>query len=66
MTSLLNKTVLQVERGNRKYSLECDSEAPLGEVYDAINELRGYIIDRIQQTKSDFEACSESEEKEVS
>lgn len=44
---LKQKSVLEVKLNERLYSLELDPLSPLGEVYDAINQIRGYVIERI-------------------
>lgn len=44
---LKNKAVLEVKIGERIYSLELSSDSPLGEAYDAITQMRTYVIDRI-------------------
>ena len=44
---LKTKTVLQAQVRDRIYSLELDPESPLGECYDAVNQIRGFIIKMI-------------------
>lgn len=41
------KTVLEVKIGERTYTLHLDSQSPLGEAYDAVTQMRGFIIDKI-------------------
>ncbi len=45
---LKQKSVLEVKIGERKYTLELDPMSPLGEVYDALSQIRGYVIERIK------------------
>jgi hypothetical protein len=47
MTNLLNKTILEIKKDTRTYHLHCDQDSPLGEVYDVVNQLRSYIVDRM-------------------
>lgn len=42
-------SVLKVKIGERLYKLELDPKSPLGEAYDAITQLRSFVIDRINQ-----------------
>jgi len=44
---LKQKTVLEVKIGERTYTLELDPMSPLGEVYDALSQIRGYVVERI-------------------
>ncbi len=44
---LSNKSVLEVKIGERTYALELDPMSPLGEVYDALTQIRGYVIERV-------------------
>lgn len=44
---LKNKAVLEVKIAERTYSLELSNDSPLGEAYDAITQMRSYVINRI-------------------
>lgn len=44
---LNQKSALEVKIGERLYSLQLDSNSPLGEAYDALTQMRAYVIDRI-------------------
>jgi len=45
---------LQVEIGERVYQLNLPSDAPLGEVHDALFRMRSYVVERINEAvKSD-------------
>ena len=44
---LRNKTVLEVRVEGRIYSIECNAESPLGEVHDALTQMKAYVVDRI-------------------
>ena len=44
---LKNKAVLEVKIGERSYSLELSNDSPLGEAYDAITQMRSYVVERI-------------------
>lgn len=47
MMNLRSKTVLEVKIGERTYTMECYSDAPLGEVHDALTQMKAYIVERI-------------------
>jgi len=44
---LKTQTILEVKIGERVYTLQLDPQSPLGEAYDAVTQMRGYIIDKI-------------------
>jgi hypothetical protein len=44
-----NKTVLEFEINGRKYSLELDPNAPLGEVHDVLCHFREFVVNRIKE-----------------
>lgn len=46
---LKNITVLEVKIGERLYQMECDPNAPLGEVHDALSSMKAYIINRMAE-----------------
>jgi hypothetical protein len=58
---LKNKTYLEVKVGDRTYALECYSDSPLGEVFDALSSMKAYILDRINA-----QADNENKAKEAS
>lgn len=63
-----NKTIIEAKVGERTYQMECFPESPLGEVYDALNQMRAYVIERIvDQQKSEKAQAIEPDEivKEV-
>ena len=56
---------LEVKIGERVYSLNLPSEAPLGEVHDALFRMRSYVVDKINeaikadQPKEECKTCEE-------
>lgn len=51
-----NKTQLEIKTGERFYTLQCDPDSPLGEVYDALFKMMNYVMQRIdQQNQQQFE-----------
>jgi len=44
-----NKTHLEIKIGERSYELVCDNDAPLGELHDAVQTIKNFIIEKINQ-----------------
>ena len=44
------KSILEVKAGERTYRMECEPDANLGEVHDALHTMKAYIIDRIKES----------------
>nr|CAB4126328.1 hypothetical protein UFOVP88_7 [uncultured Caudovirales phage] len=42
-----NITSLEVEKKDRSYRFYCSPDSPLGEVYDSLNEMRAFVINKI-------------------
>ena len=64
-----NLNALEIKVGERIYKLLCDVDSPLGEVHDALLQMKGFIVKTIndlhasQQPKApECDAC-EKEEK---
>jgi len=60
---LKTKSVLEVKINDRSYALELSNESPLGEAYDAITQIRGFIIERIIEENNKSKSKS-AEEKQ--
>lgn len=48
---LVQKSALEVKVGTRTYTLECASDSPLGELYDALCQMQSYVIGRIIESQ---------------
>ena len=53
------KTVLKVEKDGKFVNLVCDADLSLGLIFDALMEIKGYIVDRM--VASHAEESSEAE-----
>lgn len=42
-----SKTVLEVKIGERVYSMYCDADSPLGEVHDAVTQMRACVVQKM-------------------
>lgn len=51
MTEVKQQAVLEVKKNERVYTLILPADAPLGEAFDVITEMRGYVIDRCNEVK---------------
>lgn len=54
-----NKIHLEVQVGERLYQLICDNEAPLGELHDAIQQIKNFVVNKI------IEANNQEKQKQV-
>jgi len=54
-----NKTHLFLEVNNRKYTLICDPESPLGELHDVICQFKASVVKRIQEVQESEEKFNE-------
>lgn len=59
-----NITSLQVKIGERLYKLFCDVDSPIGEVHDALCQMKGFIVTRINEAHN-AEKKESPEELEV-
>lgn len=46
-----NETVLEVKKGERSYRLYCEGNSPLGELFDALSEMQGFIVSKIKESQ---------------
>lgn len=60
MVKLNNKTVLEVKKDERIYTLECDANSSLGELHDVLVEMRGYVIQRAQDAQEQEKPAEKS------
>lgn len=58
------KTLLEVKVGDRVYSMECYSDAPLGEVHDALCNMKAYVVSRINEMQANEEQPKEENVQE--
>lgn len=56
---LKSKTILQVKVGERTYEMECYSDSPLGEVHDALSQMKAYVVDRINAQQDNEKKAEE-------
>lgn len=52
MAEVLTQAAIIVKKEGRIYTFQCDNNSPLGEVYDAIQEMRTAIVKRIQDAEA--------------
>lgn len=53
------KTVLEVTHNERLYKLSVLPDSPLNDVYEVLNQMRNYIIDRIEKEQKAAEVVAE-------
>jgi len=52
-------SVLKVEIEGRKYKLVCDSDSPLGQLHDALMQMKGWSVERMGKAQKEEEAIAE-------
>lgn len=62
MVLVNNKTSLDVIKNERSYTLVCDPNSPLGEVFDVLEEMKAHILKLMTSKKEEEESPQESEE----
>lgn len=63
---LVSKTLLEVSVGDRTYAMECRSDSPLGEVHDALSQMKAYIVARINEQNDNEQKAKEEPCQETS
>jgi len=56
---LYQKTYIEVEKGDKSFCLQCDNDASLGLIFDALMEMKGYCVERMMNAHKEEEAESE-------
>lgn len=49
---LKNKSVLEVVKGAREYQFSCEPDSPLGEVFDALCQMKSYVVEKINEAQA--------------
>jgi hypothetical protein len=49
MAKLKNKVCIEVEKGERLYSLICETDSPLGELFDALQNMQQVVVEQTNQ-----------------
>lgn len=52
--------VLELVIGERSYQLQCHSNSPLGELHDALMQMKGYVVERMQKAHAEEHQISEA------
>jgi hypothetical protein len=45
------KSILEVKINERIYEFHCSESSPLGEVYDALHQMFGFVVERIKDAQ---------------
>ena len=56
-----SKTYLEVKKGDETFQLVLSSTAPLGLVFDALMEMKGFVVDKMVASQAEEE--KEADEK---
>jgi len=60
------KTILEVKIGERNYELSCAPDSPMGELFDALMQMKGFCVERMSVTHKeelDYAESMRSEEE---
>lgn len=58
-----NVASLEIKKEDRVYRIYVENDSPLGEVYDALTQMRAYVFERIKSVQE--EESKKPEEKPV-
>lgn len=47
-----NRTIIEVEVKGRVFRLECSSDSPLADVYEANSMINAYLVERLKAVES--------------
>ena len=47
------KTIIEVKIGDRIYELSCSGDSPLGELHDALMQMKGFCVERMVQAQKE-------------
>ena len=56
---IAQKSILQVELKDRMYELHCHSNSPLGELHDALMQMKGYVVTRMVEAQKEEQEVSD-------
>ena len=60
------KTIsLEIKKKDRSYVLQLSSDSPLGEVYDVLSLMRGYIVEKMKEVDESSAQSSEVSPDEI-
>lgn len=49
MLEVTNQAVITVKKEERLHSFECALNSTLGEIFDVLTEMRGYVVQKMQE-----------------
>ncbi len=53
------KTIMEIKLNDKIYTFECQPDSPLGEVHDALQQMKAYVIERMQEANKPKENKTE-------
>ncbi len=57
---LKNTVTMETEVNSHKFSFHCESNTPLTEVYEALNQFRSYVYGRLKELEEQQKAAAEA------
>ena len=62
---LKNEICLEIKKEDRTYRFTCSPDAPLGEIFDALSNMRGFVLDKLNEgAKAQKEAVNDQHKSE--
>jgi len=57
-----NKIQFELKKNERSYQLIISPDSPLGELYDVLSEMRGYVFNRLKEAEEQDKKTEEPKE----
>ncbi len=57
-----NYVGIEVEKGERTYQLLCPVDSPLGEIHDVLSQMKGFVVQKIQEVDKAQQSQGKPEE----
>ena len=58
------KTIIEIQIGERNYICECSPESPLGELHDALIQMKSIVIEQIlKEQEKEKKICNSTNEE---
>ena len=54
-----HNAILEVKIGERIYQFQCPTDSPLGELHDALHQMKAFIIQRIVDAEKEIKPVQE-------
>lgn len=59
-----SQTIIEIKSGERNYTFECSPDSPLGEIHDALFQMKSIIVQQIVKEHEKEEKSKQNAEEE--